>query len=156
MIDLIKAVKDQNGLKEKVENKISNDIDVEIYWKRAISNSLAMTSSKNKGNISNKLKRNLDQIVNPQLDWKTILWRYLVKTPSDFSGFDRRYLYRELYLEELSIDTLEVFCCIDTSGSISQEVLSKFISELKGILSSYPLIKCQLFYSDSKCFGPYC
>ena len=77
-----------------------------------------MTSSKNKGNISNKLKRNLDQIVNPQLDWKTILWRYLVKTPSDFSGFDRRYLYRELYLEELSIDTLEVYCCIDTSGSI--------------------------------------
>ena len=56
MIDLIKAVKDQNGLKEKDENKISNDIDVEIYWKRAISNSLAMTSSKNKGNISNKLK----------------------------------------------------------------------------------------------------
>ena len=155
MIDLIKAVKDQDGLKEKDENKISNDIDVETYWKRAISNSLAMTSSKNKGNISNKLKRNLDQIVNPQLDWKTILWRYLVKTPSDFSGFDRRYLYRELYLEELSIDTLEVYCCIDTSGSISQEVLSKFISELKGILSSYPIIRCQLFYADSKCFGPY-
>ena len=101
------------------------------------------------------LKENLDQIVNPQLDWKTILWRYLVKTPSDFSGFDRRFLYRELYLEELSIDTLEVYCCIDTSGSISQEVLSKFISELKGILSSYPIIKCQLFYADSKCFGPY-
>ena len=41
MIDLIKAVKDQDGLKEKDENKISNDIDVETYWKRAISNSLA-------------------------------------------------------------------------------------------------------------------
>ena len=38
MIDLIKAVKDQDGLKEKDENKISNDIDVETYWKRAISN----------------------------------------------------------------------------------------------------------------------
>ena len=155
MIDLIKGVQDKDNLKEKDENKILNDIDAETYWKRAINNSLAMTSSKNQGNISNKLKRNLDQIVNPQLDWKTILWRYLVKTPSDFSGFDRRFLYRELYLEELSIETLEVFCCIDTSGSISQEILSKFISELKGILSSYPLIKCQLFYADSECYGPY-
>ena len=107
MIDLIKAVVDQDEIKEKDENKILNVKDAETYWRRAISNSLAMTSSKNQGNISNKLKRNLDQIVNPQLDWKTILWRYLVKTPSDFSGFDRRYLYRELYLEELSIDTLE-------------------------------------------------
>ena len=155
MIDLIKGFEDQDNLKEKDEKRILNDIDIESYWKRAINNSIAMTSSKNQGNISNKLKRNLDQIVNPQLDWKTILWRYLVKTPSDFSGFDRRFLYRELYLEELSIDTLEVYCCIDTSGSISQEVLSKFISELKGILSSYPLIKCKLFYADSKCFGPY-
>ena len=155
MVDLIKGVKDKDNLKETDQNISLNDIDVENYWKRAISNSLAMISSKNRGFISNKLKRNLDQIVNPQLDWRTILWRYLVKTPSDFSGFDRRFLYRELYLEELSIETLDVYCCIDTSGSISQEVLSKFIGELKGILSSYPLIKCKLFYADSSCYGPY-
>ncbi len=155
MIDLIKFFQDQDKLKEIDNNKRLNIFDIETYWKRAISNSLAMTSSINRGNISNKLKRNLDQIVNPQLDWRTILWRYLVKTPSDFSGFDRRFLYQKLYLDELSIDTLEVYCCIDTSGSINQEVLSKFISELKGILSSYPLIKCRLFYADSECYGPY-
>ena len=156
MIDLIKVIQDQDELKEiDNNNKRLNIFDIETYWKRAISNSLAMTSSINQGSISNKLKRNLDQIVNPQLDWRTILWRYLVKTPSDFSGFDRRFLYQNLYLEELSIETLEVNCCIDTSGSIDQEVLTKFISELKGILGSYPAIKCNLFYADMECYGPY-
>ena len=155
MIDLIKGFEEEDYLKKIDKNKNLSVMDIETYWKRAINNSLAMTSTKNQGIISNKLKRNLNQIVNPQLDWKTILWRYLVKTPSDFSGFDRRFLYQKLYLEELSIDTLEVYCCIDTSGSISTEVLTKFTSEIKAILSSYPLIKCRLFYSDSECYGPY-
>ena len=127
MIDLIKGFEEEDYLKKIDKNKNLSVMDIETYWKRAINNSLAMTSTKNQGIISNKLKRNLNQIVNPQLDWKTILWRYLVKTPSDFSGFDRRFLYQKLYLEELSIDTLEVYCCIDTSGSISKEVLTKLL-----------------------------
>ena len=155
MVDLIKATEDDANQK-KLNNIGNYDVrNIEAYWKRAINQSLVMTASNNKGKISNKLERYLDQITNAQLDWKTILWRYLVKTPSDFSGFDRRFISRKLYLEELSIETLEVYCCIDTSGSISEKLLSKFISELKGILSSYPLIKCKLFYADSECYGPY-
>ena len=64
MIDLIKGVQDKDNLKEKNEKKLLNDIDAETYWKRAINNSLAMTSSKNQGNISNTyMRKSLDTLL---------------------------------------------------------------------------------------------
>ena len=41
------------------------------------------------------------EISESQLDWRSYLWRYLVQTPTDFQGFDRRFVGRGLYLEAL-------------------------------------------------------
>ena len=50
---------------------------------------------------------------------------------------------------------MQVFCCIDTSGSVGQEELGLFLGELRGILSAYPLLRCWLWYADASCYGPY-
>ena len=42
--------------------------------------------------------RELQILDEPQLDWRTLLWEKLARTPSDFSGFDRRFVGRGLYL----------------------------------------------------------
>ena len=44
---------------------------------------------------------------------------------------------------------------IDTSGSISDIEINKFMSEINGIINSYPNLKCKLWYADSECYGPY-
>jgi hypothetical protein len=31
------------------------------------------------------------------LNWHAHLWRYIVQTPSDFQGFDRRFVHQRLY-----------------------------------------------------------
>lgn len=128
---------------------------LEAHWKQAIQQAKVLASSKGQGSLPAGMQRHLGEIAEPQIDWRSQLWRYLVRTPTDFSGFDRRFLHRGLYLDHLEGESVQVFVCIDTSGSIYDEHLSLFIGEVSGILSSYPMLDCRLWYADADCYGPY-
>ncbi len=136
-------------------NLINRSSELENYWKRAIQHSISLSTVHTKGNLSKNLMRHFGEIADPQIDWKSTLWRYLVRTPTDFSDFDRRFIYAGIYLEKLESQSVQVLCCLDTSGSIERNELNKFIGELKGILSSYPGLKCNIWFADSECYGPY-
>ena len=129
--------------------------ELEAHWKQAIQQARVLAQSQGKGDLPVGLQRNLDAIADPQLDWRSQLWRYLVHTPNDYSGFDRRFIHQGLYLDHLEGESVEVYCCIDTSGSVGEEELNLFMAELQGILSAYPLLRCWLFYADASCYGPY-
>ena len=107
------------------------------------------------GNIPGSLRRQADVVLKPKLDWRTLLWRFLARSPVDFEGYDRRFFGSGLYLEDLQGDSLKARICIDTSGSIDQETLAQFLAELKGIVAAYPHIDLQLYYADTKLYGPY-
>jgi predicted metal-dependent peptidase len=79
----------------------------------------------------------------------------VVRTPDDFAGFDRRHVWQGLYVETLEGETLEVDICIDTSGSVTEEQLSRFLAELRGIVRAYPVVRCHLYYADAACTGPF-
>lgn len=128
---------------------------LEAHWKQAIQQAKVLASSQGQGNLPAGMQRHLGEIAEPQIDWRSQLWRYLVRTPNDFSGFDRRFLHRGLYLDHLEGESVQVFCCIDTSGSIDNEQMSLFIGEVSGILSAYPMLDCKLWYADADCYGPY-
>ena len=129
--------------------------ELEAHWKQAIQQSRVLAQSQGKGDLPQGLQRHLDEIADPQLDWRSQLWRYLVQTPNDYSGFDRRFIHQGLYLDHLEGESVEVYCCIDTSGSVGEEELSLFLGEVKGILSAYPMLRCYLWYADASCYGPY-
>ncbi|QPN59712.1 hypothetical protein H8F24_17440 [Synechococcus sp. CBW1002] len=129
--------------------------ELEAHWKQAIQQAQVLLRSQGKGDLPAALQRHLDEIADPQLDWRSQLWRYLVHTPNDYAGFDRRFIHQGLYLDHLEGESVEVFCCIDTSGSVGQEELSLFLGELRGILSAYPMLRCWLWYADASCYGPY-
>ncbi|MEO1005989.1 MAG: VWA-like domain-containing protein [Cyanobacteria bacterium J06638_38] len=44
---------------------------------------------------------------------------------------------------------------VDTSGSIDDGLLKMFLSEVKGILNSYPHLECELYYADADVYGAY-
>ncbi|MCP9784078.1 hypothetical protein KBY83_12260 [Cyanobium sp. WKJ7-Wakatipu] len=128
---------------------------LEAHWKQAIQQAKVLASSQGQDNLPAGILRHLGEVADPQIDWRSQLWRYLVRTPTDFSGFDRRFLHRGLYLDHLEGESVQVFVCIDTSGSIDDEQMSLFIGEVNGILSSYPMLDCRLWYADAECYGPY-
>ena len=73
----------------------------------------------------------------------------------EFAGFDRRFIGRGMYLEELAGETVRVRVAVDTSGSISSAELGVFLSEVREILSLYPGLEGELYFADSALYGPY-
>jgi predicted metal-dependent peptidase len=128
---------------------------LEAYWRAARSQAEALHRTVSQGNLPVGLEREWSSLNPAQLDWRARLWRYLVRTPTDFTGFDRRFIGRGLYLEALEGESLKVCVGIDTSGSISDRDLGAFLSEVQGILRSYPHLSCFLYYVDAAAYGPY-
>ena len=139
--------------RKDLEN-VKSEYEIKGYWKNAINDSIAIANG-SKNSFPQKFKRTLEEITDPEVNWKSVLWRYLVRTPNNFDGYDRRFIHSGLYIDELQGESVEVFCCIDTSGSITNDELNTFFGELRGILNSYPNILCKLWYADHDCYGPY-
>ncbi|MDZ4877321.1 MAG: hypothetical protein CLLPBCKN_006756 [Chroococcidiopsis cubana SAG 39.79] len=129
--------------------------EIEAYWQIAYNRALTDSCSTERGKLPAGMKRELSLLTAPQIDWRSFLWRYLSKTPTDYVGYDRRFIGRGLYLESLEGESVQVYVAIDTSGSINNEQLRLFLSELQGILCAYPHISCDLYYADAEAYGPY-
>ncbi|MEM0979529.1 MAG: VWA-like domain-containing protein [Cyanobacteria bacterium P01_H01_bin.58] len=129
--------------------------ELEAHWKNALMQAEVVARTTGQGKLPAGVARVIEEIAEPQLDWRTYLWRYLVQTPTDFQGFDRRFVYRGLYLEALHGESVQVYLCVDTSGSIYSTLLEMFLGEVHGILAAYPHINCELYYADVDLYGPY-
>ena len=160
MIDILD--KQQEGVDQDASGKKLTEAEieeVESFWRdklEVLKNADQFDSKNNdQGSIPGGMGIEIESILEPEVDWRHALWKYVGKTPADFDDLDRRFFYRGLYLEGLLTEALEVSVCIDTSGSVSDALLEQFLAELKGILRSYPHVKCDLFYGDTELFGPY-
>ncbi len=129
---------------------------LEAHWRNAMQQARVVARSSNsQGNIPAGMQRELGALTQAQLDWRSYLWRYLVRTPNDFTGFDRRFIGRKLYLEALEGESVQVFVAVDTSGSVGDDEMRLFLSEVRGILNAYPHLDGELYYADAEAYGPY-
>jgi predicted metal-dependent peptidase len=129
---------------------------MEAHWRNAMQQAMVVArSSNNQGTIPAGMQRELGALTQAQLDWRSYLWRYLVRTPTDFTGFDRRFIGRKLYLEALEGESVQVFVALDTSGSVGDHQMQLFLNEVQGILRAYPHLECELYYADAEAYGPY-
>ncbi len=151
--DLLSNKIDVNQTKQVDENE---QYEIENYWKDNIQVlQKSAEINKYKGSIPGGMEAEIATVLEPEVDWRIALWKFVAKTPSDFDEYDRRFFHRGLYLEGLESESINVSVCIDTSGSVSDQLLEQFLGELKGILRSYPHVKCDLFYADYSLHGPY-
>jgi predicted metal-dependent peptidase len=135
---------------------VNGDVSAqEGYWKQALQQATLLVEASGKGTLPAGLTRNLQALASAQLDWRSLLWRFLVRTPVDFAGFDRRFVGRGLYLEALEGDTISVRIAVDTSGSVDAGVLSRFLTEVHEIVRMYPHLEAELFYADTRLYGPF-
>jgi len=133
----------------------ADEAALRAHWSNAMQQAAVIARTQGKGELPAGMERQFQELLESQIDWRTYLWRYLVQTPNDFQGFDRRFISRGLYIDAVAGESVQVFVAIDTSGSITDEQMTMFISEIKGILGSYPHLDCQLYYADAQAYGPY-
>ena len=91
------------------------------------------SKSSNWGSVSHSCRERIMKALNTKVDWKSVL-RYFVKTSqkanksSSMKRINRRYPY--IHSGRKSNRVANVAVSIDQSGSVSDEMLSKFFAEL--------------------------
>lgn len=95
--------------------------------------------AKSSGNIPGSVENEISKFLKPKVNWKTLLKNYLteqIDTDSSWSKPNRRYLSQGMYMPaqlplEGRLEHLMFF--LDTSGSITDEEVTQFLSEIRTI-----------------------
>ncbi len=148
-------VSDEGQAASAMPNTAADRAELEGKWKQALQQAQMVMRSSLAGDVPAGLRRELDALLASRVDWRSYLWRYLVQTPTDFGAFDRRFVGDGMYLETIAGETVHVHVCVDTSGSISRDDVTCFMSEVRAILRAYPHLCCNLFFADAALHGPF-
>lgn len=113
----------------------------------------AAQAAQKAGKLSAGLSRMVEDIVSPKIPWREILRRFIDSMARDdysWSRPNRRHIANGLYLPSVKSDNLPpLVVAIDTSGSITRELLRQFSSELQAILDDCPISSLKVLYCDS-------
>lgn len=114
----------------------------------------AAQAAKMMGKMSAGLQRLVDETLNPKVDWREVLRRFITKCKTDDRSFarpNRRFISQGLYLPTVSGEVLgELLFAVDCSGSIGQEELNQFAAEVRCVKEDLFPTKIHVVYFDSE------
>ena len=125
-------------------------------WKRLITE--AHTYSKNIGKEASGIDRQIGDLLDEKVNWKTLLHRYITKTiPYDYTyNFpSKKSLSCGFYMPSVKKEEVDISAVIDTSGSIDNEQIQEFITEIISIAKSFNNVKIRLIPCDCQIQGDY-
>jgi predicted metal-dependent peptidase len=111
------------------------------------------------GRLGIDLPRSVTDLLNPVIDWKKELADFVTssckgKDEYTWRKFNRRLISNDIYLPTVENETIgEVVVAIDTSGSIGQEQLNAFASELVSICEAVSPDAVRILWWDTKVHG---
>jgi predicted metal-dependent peptidase len=101
-------------------------------WKQRLA--AAAHHARKMGKLSHSIARKVDQLLQPQLPWRLLLAHYMTQTTHDDYSFahpSRRE--GSAILPGLHSRNVDLVVALDTSGSISDEEMREFLSEINAI-----------------------
>ena len=98
--------------------------------------------TKEAGTVPAFIKRYLDQLKNPQIDWRTVLEEFIQEEINDYTFCppDRRFDDCPFFLpdfNEKDYVVKKILFMIDTSGSMSDKEVTTCYSEIKGAIDQF-------------------
>lgn len=109
------------------------------------------------GHLPGDFDRLLGELTQPEVDWINVLARFLDqhrKDDYDWAVPDRRYLSQGFYLPDLHSEGAGTFCCVmDTSGSVDDDLLNRFASELQDVINRVKPEAVHVIYCDAEVNG---
>lgn len=100
--------------------------------------------------------RDISELLEPKKDWRELLRDFVTSTCAgkDYSTWrkpNRRYVGMDMLMPSSISETMgDMVIAIDTSGSIDNEILSNFLSEVKGICEQVRPSKVIMLYWDTE------
>lgn len=134
----------------KTLSDAKNEEDLKKMWEDIRRNA----SSTNMGTMPAGMQRYFHKLLKPKVNWKRELQNFIatVYDNFDYQRLNRRSLGRGEYLPGIKQDEAayeDVVIAIDTSGSIDDESINKFITEVVGIVKSKEVKNLHIIWCDS-------
>lgn len=130
----------------------SKKAEFDIKWKQALMKGYIAQKSKGKGSIPGFIEEFLSELVKPQVKWqdhiRATLKRTVNKPRWTYKQPSRRAQAIGLILPGRESEMKGVVCCIDTSGSVSDQMIKWFVSEVVGIMKQCHVPKIHLLLHD--------
>lgn len=118
---------------------------------------LQAASSVGAGNVPGDMKRLITDLLEPQMDWKEVIRAQVessLKSNYTFMRPNRKGWHMSAILPGMDRDMqIDVALAIDTSGSISQTMLTEFVSEIAGIMDQYENYRIRIWQFDTAVYG---
>lgn len=123
--------------------------DLKDKWNKILVE--AVTYAKNIGKLPAGMERLVEELVESKVNWKHLLYRYITNTiPIDFTYNypSKKSISSGFYMPSIKKEEIEIAVMVDTSGSISNQELTEFTSEIINIAKSFSNIKIRLITCD--------
>jgi predicted metal-dependent peptidase len=125
--------------------------EMQVAVRQAVSYAKAVAA----GQLPEYLKRLVDKILEPKVDWAEEFRRLVSNSLSiveqTWSRPNRRYLHAGFYLPGSIPDAVDtVVVAVDTSGSINGPILNAFSAEAGGVLDEGHIDKMVVVYADAR------
>jgi predicted metal-dependent peptidase len=133
---------------EQQQGSSRNSGELSDYWRDAVS------AAVNTGDAPGNLERHYPK-VSSSISWTQVLGRHLVRAQHDYDWGrpDRRMMGHDLIYPSLAGEGVRVGVVIDTSGSVSPELIGSFLSELRALRKSHPNVSGLVIYADAAVRG---
>ena len=110
------------------------------------------------GNLPAGVKRLIQQLTEPQMNWRELLRMNLESTiKADYTWMraSRKGWHMDAVMPGQKPDEMiDIAVMLDASGSISPDMLKDFLSEIQGIMDSFPSYKIHVVTFDTDCYNP--
>ena len=110
------------------------------------------------GNLPAGVKRLINQLTEPQMNWRELLRMQLESTiKSDYTWLrtSRKGWHMDAIMPGMkTTDAIDIAVAIDTSGSISTAQCKDFLSEIQGIMEAFDSYRIHVFTFDTETYNP--
>jgi predicted metal-dependent peptidase len=119
---------------------------------------LSAAQASDPSNIPAGVKRLIEQLTEPKLNWRELLAMQLestIRSDYTFARPNRRGWHMDAVLPGMrNDDMIDIAIAMDMSGSIGDAQGRDFLSEVKGIMESFDQYRIHLFTFDTQCYNP--
>ena len=119
---------------------------------------LAAANAAGAGNVPGNVKRMIKDLTAPVVNWRELLQQQIqsiIKSDYTWARPSRRGWHMDAVMPGMKPQTtIDVCVAIDTSGSISNEDLKLFLSEVKGIMETYEDYRIHILTWDTEVYNP--
>ena len=118
----------------------------------------AAAASDGAGNLPSGVKRIIEDMTAPKMNWRELLRMQLESTmKSDYTWMrsSRKGWHMDAVMPGMKLDPMiDIAISLDASGSISEKMLKDFLSEVGGIMEQFPAYRIHVVTFDTEIYNP--